>query len=164
MKNNETRSRDTVGKISSDLLNKTPYSNDPIEIERAMHEDYVKNVTACVETAKKNFFGVFFVIVLTKKERLMTNVLRHYFFARRSCPTPDYDQAVYHYKSELDDIEFLWVIPSKEACLTFIEQSSSIAPTEWGLLKYVLEFADGTLFKIAKRLNNEKDDSSEIIQ
>ena len=54
MKNNETRSRDTVGKISSDLLNKTPYSNDPIEIERAMHEDYVKNVTACVETAKKN--------------------------------------------------------------------------------------------------------------
>ncbi len=94
----------------------------------------------------------------------MTNVLRHYFFARRSCPTPDYDQAVYHYKSELDDIEFLWVIPSKEACLTFIEQSSPIAPTEWGLLKYVLEFADGTLFKIAKRLNNEKDDSSEIIQ
>ena len=64
MKNNETRSRDTVGKISSDLLNKTPYSNDPIEIERAMHEDYVKNVTACVETAKKNFFGDFFVIDL----------------------------------------------------------------------------------------------------
>lgn len=164
MNKNEKRSRDTVGKISSDLLNKTPYSTDPIEIERAMHEDYVKNLTTCVETSKKNFFGDFFVIVLTKKERLMTNVLRHYFFARKSCPTPDYDQAVYHYTARKDDIEFLWVIPSKEACLTFTEQASSIAPEEWGLLKYVLEFADGTLFKKAKILNGEKEDSPELIQ
>lgn len=158
-----TKNRESVGKISSELLSKTPESTDPIEIERAMHQDYVKNVIECVQTSKKQFFGDFFVVVLTKKERLMQNVLRHYFFARKSCPTPDYDQAVYHYQSDKDDLEFLWVIPSKEACLTFIEQSSSIAPEEWGLLKYVLEFADGTLFKKAKILNGEKENSSELI-
>ena len=156
--------RDTVGKISSEMLSKTPYSNDPIEIERAMHADYVKNVEECVTNAKKQFFGDFFVVVLTKKERLMQNVLRHYFFARQSCPTPDYDQSVYHYSQIRDDVDFLWVIPSKEACLTFMEQASDIVPDEWGLLKFVMEFADGTLFKKAKKYNGEKDDSPELIQ
>ena len=94
----------------------------------------------------------------------MQNVLRHYYFSRHSCPTPDYDQTVYQYHREKEDIEFLWVIPSKEACLTFMEQASSIAPEEWGLLHYVLKFADGTLFKLAKQLNNEKLETSEIIQ
>jgi hypothetical protein len=45
-----------------------------------------------------------------------------------------------------------------------MEQASSIAPEEWGLLHYVLKFADGTLFKLAKQLNNEKLETSEIIQ
>ena len=158
------QTRDTVGKISTDLLAKTPYSNDPIEIERALHKDYVKEVTACIETNKNQLVGDFFVVVLTKKESLMENVLRHYFFARSSCPTPDYDQTVYHYHADIENIEFLWVIPSKDACITFMEQSSSIAPEEWGLLYFVLKFADGTLFKQAKILNNEKLDTPELIQ
>jgi hypothetical protein len=158
------QTRDTVGKISSDMLSKTPYSTDPIEIERAMHSDYVKNMEECASTAKKQFTGDFFIIVLTKKERLMENVLRHYFLARQSCPTPDYDQAVYQYSRIRDDVDFIWVIPSKEACLTFMEQASSIDPSEWGLLKFVMEFADGTLFKKCKMINGEKDDSPELIQ
>jgi predicted transcriptional regulator with HTH domain len=160
----KTHGRETVGKISSDLLNKTPYSTDPIEIERAMHEDYEKNVFDCLEDAKKKYVGDFFVVVLTKKERLMENVLRHYFFARKSCPTPDYDQTVYQYHANTENLIFLWVIPSKEACITFMEQASSITPEEWGLLGFVLQFADGTLFKIAKMLNNEQPDTPELIQ
>jgi hypothetical protein len=160
----DTRSRETVGKISTELLSKAPNSTDPIEIERELHKDYVKNILECVESNKNQFDGDFFVIVLTKKEPLMQNVLRHYYFSRHSCPTPDYDQTVYQYHREKEDIEFLWVIPSKEACLTFMEQASSIAPEEWGLLHYVLKFADGTLFKLAKQLNNEKLETSEIIQ
>jgi hypothetical protein len=155
--------RDTVGKIAADLALRTPYSTDPIEIERELHKDYVKNIFECVQSSKKQFNGDFFVVVLTKKEPLMQNVLRHYYFSRHSCPTPDYDQTVYHYHLKEDDIEFLWVIPSKEACLTFLEQASSIAPEEWGLLHFVLKFADHTLFKLAKKLNNEKLDTSELI-
>ena len=58
---------------------------------------------------------------------------------------------------------FLWTIPSKETCIYFIEEALRICPEEYGLLKCVLEFADGTLFKKAKRFNGEKDDSPELI-
>ena len=100
------QARDTVGKISSEMLLKEPCSRDPIELERAMHTDYVKNVEECVTTAKKEFLGDFFVVVLTKKEHLMQNVLRHYFLARQSCPTPNYDQTIYHYSRIRDDVNF----------------------------------------------------------
>jgi hypothetical protein len=158
-----TKNRETVGKISSDLLIKAPDSVDPIEIERAMHGDYSKNMFECWSSARSHFGSDFFIIVITKKEPLMPNVLRNYFFARESCPTPDYDQTVYHYKKLDDELDFLWVIPSKDACLMFAEQASSIAPEEWGLLGFVLKFADGSLYRLAKKLNNERDDSSVLL-
>jgi hypothetical protein len=39
-----------------------------------------------------------------------------------------------------------------------------IAQEEWELLKYVLEFEDGTLLKKSKKLNNEQDEGNKICQ
>ena len=156
--------RETVGKISLDLLNKTPITQDPIEIERAMHGEYLKNILNCISDASNAFSNDTFIVVITKKEPLMPNVLRNYFLSRSSCPTPDYDQTVYHYKKDSDNIALLWVIPSKDTCLTLKENASSVAIEEWELLSNVLKFADGTLYKLAKKLNNEMEDSSELVQ
>ena len=157
-------SRETVGKIALDLQAKQPDSADPIEMERAMHEDYGKNMLECLHTGQLDFVGDFYIVVITKCEPLMTNVLRNYFFNRKSCPTPDYDQTVYRYNKTTDDLDFLWVIPSKDTCLQFIQNAPSIPHHEWGLLQFVLKFADGTLYKQAKQLNGEKEESSELIQ
>jgi hypothetical protein len=89
----------------------------------------------------------------------MKNVFRNYFFARRSCPTPDYDQAVYSYSITDDSITYLWCIPDKETCLTLKGSALQIHDTERQLLKHVLDFSDGTLFALAKKLNGERDDS-----
>ena len=159
-----TQKRETVGKISSELLGKSPDSVDPIEIERAMHGDYSKNMFDCWSAGRSSFHGDFFIVVITKREPLMPNVLRNYFFSRVSCPTPDYDQTVYHYKKNDDVLDFLWVIPSKDACIQLSEQATSVAPEEWGLLNYVLRFADGSLYKIAKKLNGEAEDSILLVQ
>src|SRR3990167_4938546 len=94
-----------------------------------------------------------------KKEPLMPNVIRNYFYGRLSCPTPDYDQTVYFYDQESDIIEFLWVIPSKDACLYLKENALLVDPAESQLLRFVLDFADGTLFAIAKTRNRERSDS-----
>lgn len=152
--------RETVGKVATDLQAKIQESRDPIEIERVLHKDYEYEVTTCVENAKKEHEGSFFVVVITKKEPLLENVLRHYYFARVSCPTPDYDQAVYSYNRKEDKLEFVWVIPSKHTCLTFVENKESIVPEEWGLLQNILKFRDGSLFVLAKKLNGEQTDSS----
>jgi hypothetical protein len=155
--------RETVGKYALKALEKEPVSRDPIEIERMLHQDYDKNMFECLDRCKKEFDGDFYIVVITKKEPLMQNVLRHYFFGRISCPTPDYDQTVYKFSRATEVIEFIWVVPSRECCLTLRENVAEVAPAEYPLLDFVLKFADGTLFKLAKQLNGEAEDSSLLV-
>ena len=155
--------RSTVGEISTKLLSKTPDSRSPIEIERECHKEYEQEVIDCFNAFKKNHSGDFFVVVITKKEPLMENVIRHFFLARVSCPTPDYDQTVYHYDHKKNVLTFEWVVPSKDACLYFLENKQEVTSLEWGLLQNVLRFADGSLFKLSKKFNGEEEDSSLLI-
>ena len=160
----EVKKRDTIGKISSDLIIKTPDSTDPIEIERELHTDYEKGVAECIAGGLRDFAGDFYVVVVTKKEPLMKNVLRNYFLTRLSCPTPDYDQTVYSYNRSSSSIVFMWVVPSKDSCQLLRDNAATVAKEEWGLLDFVLKFYDGTLFNIAKKLNNELADSNILAQ
>lgn len=153
------KKRDTVGKISTELLANSSDNHSAEEQMREQLSDYEKHIAQCVETHKKTFNGNFYVVVITKKEPLMHNVIRHYFMGRHSCPTPDYDQTVYLYDRAKEELSLLWVIPSKMTCFFMKENHVNIPKEEWGLLKYVLDFADGSLFKKAKELNGEKLDS-----
>jgi len=148
--------RDTVGKISSTLIQKEPETRDPIEIEHEIHKAYEEEILKCIDNNKRDIFGDFYVIVITKKEALMQNVLRHYYFARLTCPTPDYDQTVYKYHRISEKIEFLWVIPSKDTCELLRDNKLSVDMAEWGLLGFVLDFYNGTLMHKAKKFNGEQ--------
>lgn len=156
--------RETVGKIAVDLMAKEPETKDPIEQMREQLSEYEKNFYECLAAHKSVFPGDFYIVVLTKKEPLMQNVLRNYFMARQSCPTPDYDQAVYRYIRADERIDFLWIIPSRDTCKLFKKNALQIHPTERELLNFVLAFADGSLFKLCKELNGEKDNSPELIK
>jgi|SoiMetStandDraft_2_1073263.scaffolds.fasta_scaffold00037_5 hypothetical protein len=154
--------RETVGKVSSDLIKKPHETTSPVEQMREQLGEYDKNIMECVERNKKDFPGDFYVVVLTKRERLMQNVLRNYFYGRVSCPTPDWDQAVYKYNRKDDGIIFMWVIPSKQSCEEMMMNKHLIPLEEYKLLEYVLAFHDGTLLRIAKKLNGEKLESVEL--
>lgn len=149
----------TVGKASLDLLLKNEPSHSAVDYEREMHKDYEKNIQECINRGKKGTAGDFYVIVITKKERLMENVIRNYFTFRKSCPTPEWDQAVYFYDRKKEGIEFLWVVPAKDVCEYYKEYALEVVPEERELLKFVLEFSDGTLFNIAKKRNGEEEKS-----
>jgi hypothetical protein len=152
--------RPTVGKIATDLAQKKPDTLSPIEQMQEQLTDYDKNIMECIATNKKQFTNTdFYVVVITKKEPLLQNVIRHYFTGRLSCPTPDYDQTLYKYFHADDRLDFLWVIPSKDTCQMLLSHAHEIIPEEWALLRYVTQFADGTLFKMAKNMNGERDDS-----
>ena len=72
----------TVGKHASDLLLRSPDTRDPIELQREMQKKYAENILDCVARGKKELVpsGDFYVVVETKKERLLQNVVRNYFF------------------------------------------------------------------------------------
>lgn len=155
--------KETVGKKALELAQKAPETRSPIELEREMHKDYEKNILECIDRGKKELDSDFFVIVITKKEPLLQNVLRHFYFFRISCPTPDYDQTVYKYTKSTDIVEFIWTIPSRDTCFMLKDNKTIVSPLEYGLLDFVLKFDDGTLRKLAKTLNGEKEDSSELV-
>lgn len=157
------KKRDTVGKISSELIQKEAPTRDPIALEREMHKEYEVNVLECVEIHKKMFNSDFYVVVLTRRDRLMKNVIRHQYFGRESCPSPDFDQTVYKYHKKEEAIEFLWVIPSQDVCHTFRDNALIVTESERPLLNFVLEFSDGTLYRRAKQLNGEAAETSHII-
>ncbi len=151
-----TDKKRTVGDYAQELQQKTPDSRDPIELQREMQKDFEANIFQAVLDGKRKYFTNFFVIVITKKERLMHNVLRNYFTTRTSCPTPDYDQAVYFYNRTDDSIEFLWVLPSKDTCELLRDHALEVVPAERELRDFVLSFYDDTLLHKAKQYNNEQ--------
>ncbi len=156
--------RQTVGSIAANLMKKEPESTDPIELERAMQEDYIDNLIQCVNDGKKLYAHDFFVVVLTKRERLMSNVFRNYFLHRKTCPTPNYDQTLFKYNSADDSIEYVWTIPSQDTCHHLKDNALYVHPDERNLLQFVLSFADGSLFKLAKQLNGEKELTSPVLE
>ena len=86
----------------------------------------------------------------------MNNVIRNYFLTRFSCPTPEWDQAVYKYDTKSDSLDFLWVVPAKDICKNLKDNALNIDPSEKELLNFVLSFEDGTLLQLSKKLNNEQ--------
>lgn len=145
----------TVGKVASDLMIKQPETLSPIEQMRENLTDYEKNIHECIEVHKKYFPSDFFIVVIHKRERLMQNVLRNYFTARISCPTPDYDQTVYKYSVENDHVDFWWTIPARDICHMLLENRNEVVPEEFALLSFILKFKDGTLFNEAQKYNSE---------
>jgi hypothetical protein len=148
--------RQTIGKSSLDLLvNADDLDHSAYEQMQQQLEDYENNFIECLEAGKKIYPHDFYIVVETKKEPKLKNVLRNYFIHRQSCPTPTYDNAVHKYHKADDRLEFLWVLPSKETYQMMLSHALEIPSEERDLLQFVLDDADGTLLKKCKKLNGE---------
>jgi len=159
----DTMAKPTVGKIATDLMAKPENQHTVVDQTQENLTDYEKNIHLCAEQAKKIYPGDFYVVAECKKERLFENVLRIFYYARLSAPTPAWDEAVYKYHRNSEWLEFLWVLPSRDACEYLTRNKHYVIESERELLKFVLDYNDGTLLKLAKKLNGEADDSPLII-
>jgi hypothetical protein len=147
----------TVGQQALEIFERGSYEPSPLELSREGIKEYYRHLVDCAINNRKNYKGRFYIVVLTKRERLLNNVLRNYFFSRKSCPTPDYDQSVFKYNNLTEEIEYLWTIPSQDASHHLIQNARYVDKNEHELLSFVIKFNKGELFKIAQKLNGEKD-------
>lgn len=145
----------TAGQIILDLADKIPESLDPIEIQRATEKDYMDNLIKCVELNKARYPHDFFIVVITKMERILLNTPRNYFVARKSCPMPNYDQALYFYNSKMERLEYIWSVPDRDTVYLFLDNRDHIPSSQYQLFQFVLDFTDGTLDKLCVKYNNE---------
>lgn len=148
----------TIGQIATDLSQKQTEKISIIDQQRSMQEDYMKELLNAVDRGYKKYTNDFFIHVETKIEKILSNVVRNYFIDRNSCPTPNYDQTVYRYNRSKGQIEYLWTIPDRETAHHLLLHSKEVVQEEKELLNFVVKFANGSLFKLCKQLNNEKDD------
>lgn len=156
----EEKEKVYVGAIANELLQKEPDTRDPDEISFEVHKDYLDNVHKCIDDAKAKWPNKdFFVVVLTKHEKILIKGFRRYFMARLSCPTPNYDQIVYQYTAKGDEAKLLWCLPNRRACKMYVLNKHLVDPSEYEILGYILKYKEGKLLKLAKKLNGEKADS-----
>ena len=64
----------TVGAAALNLMEKGHEKNDVIEMQRAMQEDWHNNILMALDTGKKQFDTDFYVVIETKRERILANV------------------------------------------------------------------------------------------
>lgn len=145
----------TVGQVAVDLMAKEQDPLSPIDLEKQMQSEYMQYLLDCIDAHYHLFPGNFFIQVITKNEKLLHNVFRNYFTARRSCPTPDYDQTVFKYDREKGAVEYVWTIPSRDACYHLLQNAKEVVQEERALLSFVAQFESGELAKICMRLNGE---------
>jgi hypothetical protein len=153
--------------IGSQLLNIASRQLDKmsvIDAWKAKEQDYLKNLVECVETNRKKFEKDFYILTTIKNETIFNKylpmpVFREYFFALNDCPTPNYDQNLFKYNSKLEQIEFVWAIPDRETAQMLHANKDIIDESERWLLKFVLDYADGTLYRLMKSLNGEQIDN-----
>ena len=164
-----------LGEIATDLLQKPGDKNTVTDIQREAQKDYLDSLEWAVKHAKKEvdcshlkkhgqhqdcatreaLVGDFYVVVITKKEKLLPNVLRNMFSTRKTCPTPDYNQSVFMWHDRTGDLEYLWTIPDEESCAIYSENAIEVVPEERQLLGFVLDFLNGSLLREARKRNGE---------
>lgn len=137
----------TVGQAAHDILSKPQDSQNVIDTQKEMQKKYLDNVIEAALQGVKDYGKEkpFYVCVQTRRERLLTNVIRNQFYARRTRPDPQYDLALFHFDPIDEKLCFVWCIPDKETVQYLILNESKIEKNEMQLLHFCKSFIAGTL-------------------
>ncbi len=136
----------TVGEeVLKRLLAPDP-SQGIIDTQREADKEYFVEIDKCVAT-HKSWHDPWYIVIHHKKEHLLENVIRRYFIARQSMPTPQWDQTVWRYEPNTTDLIFLWVLPDENTAKWMAANPADIHPEQHHLLSYVLECLDKTLYR-----------------
>ena len=155
---------ENIGKIATDLQKKGDLQSDSIELQREIHKGsnskktFEEELMTTVERGMNDpkIEGNFFVVVLNKKERLLQNIIRQYFFYRQSCPSPDFDQSVYRIYRKSGRIQYLWTVPDNVSCNNLPHMKKDLPPEQMQLVYMTEAFNCGALDRYADKISREK--------
>jgi hypothetical protein len=114
---------------------------------RAMNKGYLEEINKCVNRFPAcDWHTPFYVVVITKKERVLHNVIRRYFVARQSLPSPTWDQTVWHYNPTTSDLRHVWTLPDQETGSWLLMYPEDAPKGHGELLSTIHEFARDQLY------------------
>ena len=161
--------KETTGQAALKLQSKNEKIN-PIDLQREIHkgskpeDSFEYQIFECLDRGRHMWPGEdFFIEVQIKKERLLQNVVRQYFIPKRACPSPQFDQIVYHYQARDESITFLWVIPDWGTVEKLCAFGGFVTKEQNDLIQFCRDFKSGELLKKAMVLNKENIDGKVIV-
>lgn len=137
--------------------------DDIIEYRREMEKKVLSQFPHVISQAKYSpLYGGrdFYIVVLFKVERIGA-VPKTHIFARRSCPTPTYKQAVWKYHNVGDGLEFLWSIPDQILYWHIVRNAPTLMNDKEcsDITKFVMLMESGELLEWVKKENGYKKDA-----
>lgn len=119
------------------------------------HKVALANLYECLMRGKELFKEDFFIELQTVRDTLVVGRIKKKWIPKFTCPTPNYDQTVFHYKKKEDELYVVWVLPDRNSSFEILANAHLVGPEMKELTQYVLDFSDGSLFKKCKMLNKE---------
>ena len=153
----------TIGELSLEAKknnDKTDFIELQKEIEKGSKSEksQLEHIWDCIDEGRSIYEGDFFVVVLISTERHLKNVVRFRYLARKSCPTPTFDQTVFLYYRKSDELEFKWSIPDQVHCTYLINalNDKTLHPDQETLAHICEAFINGSLDILCEKLNKGK--------
>ena len=139
-----------VGKAVYDILKRPQQSLLVEDILDQYQHAYVEKMREVVQDEIKNYEPPFYIVVFSKKEHWCELVMRNWFVARQTCPSPkflrhefpNHMHTVYSYDKRSDRIEVLWTLPTKQDADTVLKNRHLYDPA---LVKYITDFEKNLL-------------------
>lgn len=159
--------KDTVGKIVTDIMHKGEDYGDSSILEQGKERliDYEENFLIKLQSAKNEMpqDRDFYIEAHIRMPQLLGGFgIQFNFVPRLTCPEPTFDQVVYLYTRASDDVKLVWSLPNLVGCVLISENLMNLDPDQRSLAEYVMAFKNGTLFKNAKRINEDIADQSAV--
>ena len=135
--------RRTVGSEAQKLLALPDQRQPIVDTMEEMAKEFLENLRICVN--RYDWKEPFYVCVVAKKERLMENVIRHYFYGRQTRPAPTYDLACFEYNPSTGDLKFHWCIPDADTCAYLMLNGHTLGKEHQDLCEMVKLYSEGKL-------------------
>lgn len=132
-------------------------------VEVLASEKTIPNLLEAIERGKKEFSGDFYVSDAGKLEELLPGVLKSHWLTLNACPTPNYDNILFKYIKDTEQIVEIWVIPPWEGVEYMLNNRLEVVSEEQDLLGYCIAFRDGSLDRMAHFLNGEKEGGDHVV-
>lgn len=136
------------------------------QLMEQMVETYPDQIWECVDKGKAMIPDQnrdFYVCSTLKREPLTPKIIKNQFFWCFECPRPYLNFTVFKYHRKADELELIWNLPDKETLNHYWRNRHLATPEDYTILKYVIAYKDGSLYKRMQELNKEVPEKPSLI-
>ena len=125
------------------------------DIRDKVEQSIIQQRDKCIADTRRKWKHDFFLIIqyLPKKKGDQKGVQIN-VAALETIPTPTYDTTLFKYNYKKDELELLWSLPAQEYALNLYHNKERAHPDDYPLLAHVVNYFDGTIFKMIAQWEN----------